>query len=73
MGGVENHVHQIATRMARQGLDITVVSGDTSRKLPASERVNGITMLRVPVWPREGDFYLSPDFYKIIQRGNAQG
>lgn len=73
MGGVENHVHQIATRMARAGLDVTVLSGDTSRKLPASEHVNGITMLRVPVWPREGDFYFSQNFYRIIRAGNAKG
>lgn len=73
MGGVENHVHQVATRMVKAGLDVTVVSGDTSGELPKSALLDGIRMLRVPVWPRQGDFYFSPDFYRVIQRGHPDG
>ena len=73
MGGVENHVYQVATRMARSGIDVTVVSGDTSGDLPKSECVEGVTMRRVPVWPRGGDFYFSPDFYRVIKAGHPDG
>ncbi len=73
MGGVENHVYQVATRMAKSGLDVTVVSGDTSGELPKSDSVDGVRMLRVPVWPRQGDFYLSPEFYKVIRDGHPDG
>lgn len=73
MGGVENHVYQVATRMARSGIDVTVVSGDTSGDLPKVECVEGVTMRRVPVWPRGGDFYFSPDFYRVIKAGHPDG
>lgn len=69
MGGVETHVDQVAQRLACAGLDITVLTTDATGKLPARERINGVTVLRVPAWPRERDWYFAPAMYRIITQG----
>lgn len=38
MGGVETHTYEVARRLARQGVDVTVLTTDTTGKLPASSR-----------------------------------
>ena len=43
MGGIETHVHEVSRRLAASGVDVTVLTTDTSGKLPRSEttRVTG--------------------------------
>ena len=41
MGGVENHVYEVARRLARQNVDITVLTTDTSGQLPTDELADG--------------------------------
>lgn len=70
MGGVENHVHQVALRFARLGVDVTVLTTDPSRELPTTERSDGITIRRVRAWPMHSDYYFAPDVYRIIRTGD---
>ena len=37
MGGIETHVHEVARRLAASGVDVTVLTTDTSGDLPADE------------------------------------
>ena len=70
MGGVENHVYEVARRLARQGVDITVLTTDTSGQLPADELSEGIKIRRVRAWPTQRDYYFAPDVYRLIRRGD---
>ncbi len=68
-GGVENHVHQVASRLVQQGMLVTVLTTDPSGKLPPNEVQEGIQIQRVKAWPRNRDYYFAPEIYKLIQRG----
>lgn len=61
VGGVETHVGEVARRLAAGGeFEITVLATDRTRALPRREVVDRINILRVPAWPRNRDYYLSP-------------
>ena len=68
MGGVENHVYQVARRLARYGIDTTVLTTDPTAQLPASEKSDGVMIRRVRAWPSRQDYYFAPDIYSIITR-----
>jgi glycosyltransferase involved in cell wall biosynthesis len=66
-GGVETHVHEVARRLsAVEGLDVTVLATDRTRRLPRQEVLEGITVLRVPAWPRRRDYYFAPGIAAIV-------
>ncbi len=68
VGGVETHVYQVSRRLARAGVDVTVLSTDLSRKLPVEEVVEGVRLWRVPAWPARHDYYVAPGIYHAMQR-----
>src|SRR5207244_839092 len=65
-GGVETHMHELAPRLARAGLDVTVLSTDPERRLPREERADGVRVLRVPSWPANRDWYFAPGIFRTI-------
>ena len=68
-GGTEMHVHEVTRRLsALGGFEITVLTTDRSRRLPREEVVEGISVLRVPAWPRRRDYYLAPGIAAVIRR-----
>jgi glycosyltransferase involved in cell wall biosynthesis len=69
MGGVENHVYQIARRFASAGLDANVLTTDREGTLPPTEVCEGVKIQRVPAWPRDGDIYYAPGIYRQIRQG----
>lgn len=69
MGGVENHVYQVARRLVRAGIDITVLTTDPSRQLPLSEEMEGINIRRIAAYPAQRDYYFAPELSSFIQRG----
>jgi glycogen synthase len=69
MGGVETHVSQVAQRLVGAGAEVTVLTADPSRRLPANERIDGVDIARVRAWPAERDYYFAPDIYRIVTRG----
>jgi glycosyltransferase involved in cell wall biosynthesis len=69
LGGVENHVYEVTRRLAALGVDVTVLTTDTTGELPSEEHLYGVTVYRVRAWPRERDYYLAPSIYSIITRG----
>ena len=71
MGGIETHVEEVSRRLSRRDdLEITVLTTDRSRRLPAKERADGYDVLRVPAWPRRRDYYLAPAISKVIREGS---
>jgi glycosyltransferase involved in cell wall biosynthesis len=67
VGGTETHVYEVARRFSRlDGFDITVLATDRTRKLPRREVLEGITVLRVPAWPRGRDYYLAPGIAAVV-------
>jgi glycosyltransferase involved in cell wall biosynthesis len=70
MGGVETHVYEVSRRLARAGIEVTVLTTDPSRDLPADEEAEGVKIRRVAAWPRTQDYYLSPGIYRTIMRGS---
>ena len=66
MGGIETHVHEVARSLTRSGLEITVLATDRSRTRPRSEVVDGISVMRVPAWPRHRDYYLAPGIAAVV-------
>jgi glycosyltransferase involved in cell wall biosynthesis len=71
MGGIETHVDEVSRRLAKTGeFEITVLATDRTRSRPRHEVVEGVTVLRVPAWPRSHDYYLAPDVARVVgQRG----
>lgn len=69
MGGVETHIHEVAPRLTRAGIDVTVLTTDRSGTLPHLELEDGLRIRRVPAWPRSRDYYLAPALLRAIQGG----
>src|SRR5579864_4893314 len=71
VGGTEMHVHEVARRLSALGsFEITVLATDRSRRLPRQDVVEGISVLRVPSWPRRRDYYLAPGIAAVVRRGS---
>lgn len=71
MGGIETHVHEVGRRLQRNGLNVTLLTTmPVAMALPREEDVHGMHVIRVPAWPSRLDFYLAPEMYSIITRGN---
>ena len=70
VGGVQNHVYQVSQRMARLGVDVTVLTTNLGNRLPAEEFVEGIRIQRVPAWPANRDYYFAPEIYSRIKTGS---
>lgn len=71
MGGIETHVHEVSKRLAASGVDVTVLTTDTTGELPGSETMSGYRVLRWPAYPRSRDYYLAPGLirYLLAARG----
>jgi len=68
-GGTEMHVHEVTRRLSALGnFEITVLTTDRSRQLAREEVVEGISVLRVPAWPRRRDYYLAPGIAAVIRQ-----
>src|SRR5262249_57531886 len=44
------------------------VGWDGSRRVPGQEVVEGISVVRVPAWPRKRDYYLAPGIAAVIRQ-----
>ena len=68
-GGIAMHVYQVGPRLARAGIDVTILATDVSGKLPAVEESEGLRILRVRAWPAHKDYLFAPGIYRVITRG----
>jgi glycosyltransferase involved in cell wall biosynthesis len=69
MGGVENHVYQVARRLSALGSQVTVLTADPRNHWPTNETLEGIDIRRVRAWPARKDYYFAPGIYSFLQSG----
>ena len=68
MGGVENHVREVARRLLAD-VDITVLTTDASGALAPADTIDGVPVVRVRAWPRQRDYHFAPGLWRVITRG----
>lgn len=66
MGGIETHVHEVSRRLAAAGVEVTVLTTDTTGELPRSETVSGYRIVRWPAYPRSRDYYFAPGLIRHL-------
>ena len=71
MGGIETHVHEVSRRLAASGLDVTVLTTDTTGELPPSETMSGYHVRRWPAYPRSKDYFLSPGLIRHLRASGS--
>ena len=71
-GGIETHVHEVGSRLAQQGHDVTVLTGDATDDLPPRETVAGMTIVRVPAGPRGKDWCFAPGIYRHLTSADTR-
>lgn len=69
IGGVETHVDQVARRLVRDGANVTVLTTDTTGRLPRREERDGVIIERVRAWPAQRDYYFAPELWRVVARG----
>jgi glycosyltransferase involved in cell wall biosynthesis len=69
IGGLETHVYEVGRRLARAGVEVTVLTTDPSGTLPLVEEIEGAQVRRVRAWPAKKDYYFAPAIYEVITRG----
>lgn len=68
LGGVERHVHEVSTRLAAAGCEVSVLCTDrTGRRIGAAER-DGVRIERVRAWPAGRDYYMAPGLWAAMAR-----
>src|SRR5579859_347831 len=68
IGGVETHVYEVGQRLARAGVEVTLLTTDPSGQLPAVEESAGVQIRRVRAWPANKDYYFAPAIYRFIMQ-----
>lgn len=66
MGGIETHVHEVSRRLAAAGVDVTVLTTDTTGDLPRDETTSGYRIRRWQSYPRSRDYYFSPGLVRHL-------
>lgn len=68
-GGVENHVMQVAPRLRRAGVDVTVLTTDPSGRLPERDEIDGVGVRRFRSRPRDADHGFAPGILDAVRTG----
>jgi glycosyltransferase involved in cell wall biosynthesis len=71
LGGIEQHVHETASRIARRDdIELTVLTTDRTGERPAVEDGGGFMVRRVRAYPRRRDYYVAPGLGPVIRSGD---
>jgi len=58
VGGVEYVVKSVVERLVKRGHDVAVLCGEPSVESPMEEWINGVRVVRWPVWAPEGAYHI---------------
>lgn len=67
IGGVETHVAEISKRLVLKDNDVTVITTDPSGKLPRTDIIDGVKVLRFPSFAPGDAYYLSSSLYSYLK------
>jgi len=73
-GGAEQNCYQLATRMAREGHNVTVLTTSASpngSKLPSEERIRGVKVIRCRRWNKQLNLGFYPSLLPRLLKINA--
>jgi glycosyltransferase involved in cell wall biosynthesis len=70
-GGTELHTHEVAQRMAKQGIKVTILSTALRAPFPRESFDGPVRVIRVRAWPPGRDYYLAPKLIRTIRRGRT--
>lgn len=60
VGGVETHINEVSRRLAADGVQVSVLTTDTTGELPTDDTVAGCRIRRWASYPRSRDYYFAP-------------
>jgi glycogen synthase len=66
-GGTEIHTHEVATRLAERGAEVTVASTAPRGPFKRDSHDGPVRVLRVRAWPPNRDYYLAPALARVIR------
>lgn len=72
-GGTQTHVHEVGRRLARMGVQVTILTTDISGLLPEAEESEGMHIRRVRTWSfsKERDYFrFAPDIFHVVSQGD---
>jgi glycosyltransferase involved in cell wall biosynthesis len=73
IGGVEKHVVEIATRLARRGDEVEVLThAEADLHLPAVEVLDGVVVKRFPVPVPSSNYALSPALWRYLANSDGR-
>ncbi len=71
LGGIETHVHEVATRLsAMPNVRVAVAATDREGTHPAIDITEDFPVIRRRAWPKTRDYYLAPGLAPVITRSN---
>lgn len=70
-GGTEIHTHEVATRLAALGVEVTVASTVIGERVERESVEDGVRVLRVRAWPPNRDYYLAPALARIVRENRT--
>ena len=65
-GGIETHVHEVGSRLAAQGNDVTVLTADPQGTLSPEETIGGMRVVRMRARPSGTDWCLAPGILRYL-------
>ena len=70
IGGVERHVHEIATRLGRRSdFNVTIVTARYDAELPEFEQHDGFEVRRIAARPHGRDWLFTPELPRLVATG----
>jgi glycogen synthase len=69
VGGIETHIHEVGSRLAERGHSVVVLTTDATWRLPPTEIVRGVEIVRVRAWPRGRDYCWAPGILGHVLKG----
>lgn len=72
VGGVERHVGELATGLARRGVAVEVLTTDPSGSLPPIEERDGVLVRRFRTLGRQRNYFVAPGLGRWLDRSGSR-
>ncbi|MEM2145492.1 MAG: glycosyltransferase, partial [Candidatus Jordarchaeaceae archaeon] len=72
IGGVQVHVKEISERLVKKGVDLQILTTDSSGKLPKEDIWNSIYVKRFKSLAPMGSFYFSRELKRYLEKNSSK-